>query len=455
MSQKSDSDNPFALLLARLRDRALFRDPERVRRYGAVAAAAFACLASFVGFGAVSGSVGRGGFEVGKVADRDIVAEDDVVYVDAKVTKIRTDAELRLVPAVFSIDDAVTKTALSSLLAFKKGFIDLVSEAGGKEGLALKARGRFPYLGASDLPERLADYPAPANALEQGRIVLEALMKRGVFAIPDAGLERYNPESLELRRWTDGPLVYEQVPIEKAATIRRARAASLEIARSLKLSATMAALAADISVVFARENAFFDEEQSLRRLDAAKARVEPVMRKISKGDKVIRQGFIVTTEDMDRLAALRGSETQLDPLVVVAGILLLALFGFGAVAVLGPVNTGVRLDGARYWFALAVAVGYFVAASAMDAFLPASLDYQFEAFLPTALAAMLVAILVGERFAILYVVMLASSLVLVTGFDAFVPAQAILSGLAGIILVRRAERRIDLVRAGGQLALVR
>ncbi|PKL09607.1 MAG: phosphohydrolase [Spirochaetae bacterium HGW-Spirochaetae-7] len=438
-----------------MRLRLAFRDAGKRRRFGAVAIAVALCYAAFIGFGAVSGTAGLNGYEVGKVADRDIVAERDIVYVDAKATRIRVDAERRLVPAVFSIDDSVGKSAVEAIIAFRKGFLDLASGTKTGDELALRLRGRFPDLGASDLPGRLADYPAPGNAIEQARFVLEALMHRGVFAIPDSGLEDYNPESIELRRWTDGPLVYEQVPIEKATTQRRVKAAANELAKSLKLSATMTTLAADTAAAFTHENAFFDSEQSRRRLEAAVSRVDPVMRKIAKGDKVIRQGFIVTAEDIERLAAMRGPGSRLDALYMLGGLIMLVILSVGAVSILGRADTGIKPEGPTFPFVVVMAAGDFVFASALQAFLPATMDAQFEAFLPMALLSMLAAILVGERFALLFTVLLSASLLLVTGFDAFAPAQATLSGIAGIVLVRRAEKRIDLVRAGTQLALVR
>ncbi len=454
--------NPISDRLGRAAERlsstklgASLRDPERRRRYGTVAAAAMACFAAFAGFGAFSGTARLGGFEVGKVADRDIVAEADVVYVDAKATRIRTDAELRLVSAVFSIDEAATAASVKALESFKAEFLALAADQKAKDSLSLRARGRFPALEPPDLAARLAEYPAPANAVEQGRLIHEALMGRGVLAFPETGLERFNPETVELRRWTDGPLVYEQVPVEKALTKARVKAGALAQAKSMRLSASMAALAADIAASFAEENAFFDADQSQRRLEAARSRVEPVMRKIRKGDTVIRRGFIVSADDMERLAALRGADTRFDPLYLVAGFLALAALGTGAVHVLGSSHSGARLDYAGLGFVLAVAVAYFVAANAVAAFLPPAIDPQLEAFLPTALVSMLAAILLGERFALPYTVVVAVSLVLVTGLDAFAPVQALVSGVAGLILVRRAEKRIDLVRAGGQLALVR
>lgn len=445
-----NADRPPILM----RLRAALLDDDTRHRLVAVTLAAVVCLAAFVGFGAISGTAEMGGFEAGKVADRDVVAQREVTYVDAKATRIRTDAERRLVPAVFSIDDAATRGAMESLAAFKKAFVQTASATRSAEELALRLRGKFPDLNGSTIIARLIDYPVPGTAIEQGRVVLDVLLQHGVFSFPDTGLEQYNPEAVELRRWTDGPLVYEQVPIEKATTMRRIRTAASDVARSLKLSTAMSAVVTDIVSAFARENAFFDAEQSARRLDAALARVEPVMRRIAKGERVIKQGFIVTTEDMERLSALRGSGIRISGLYVFGGAMFVMLVGLGAAALFGKANTGIRLDWSGFLFVLILGTGYFVVASMFAALLPASLHPQLQAFLPSALVSMVVAILVGERFAILFTLVTSLGVLLITGFGSFVPAEALLSGMAGIILVRRAEKRIDLVRAGAQLALV-
>ncbi len=450
MPMSPNADRPSGLL----RLRAALLDDDTRHRLFAVLVAGIACLAAFVGFGAVSGAAGMEGFEAGKVADRDIVAERDVTYVDAKATKIRTDAERQLVPAVFSIDDAATRSAMESLGAFRKAFVEVASSTTSADELALRLRGKFPDLSGSTIIARLLEYPVPGTAIEQGRIALEVLMRHGIFSFPDTGLEQYNPEAVELRRWTDGPLVYEQVPIEKATTMRRIKVAAADTAKTLKLSASMSAVVIDIVSSFARENAFFDPEQSARRLDAALSRVEPVMRRIAKGEHVIRQGFIVTTEDMERLSALRGSGIRISGLYVLGGAILILLVGLGAGALFVRANTGVRLEWTSFLFVLLLGSGYFIVSSMLVALLPASLGLQVQAFLPSALISMVVAIVIGERFSIFFTMATSLGLLLVTGFNALVPAEAFLSGIAGIILVRRAEKRIDLVRAGAQLALV-
>lgn len=439
--------DPFAA--ARRRFPFLGHGEERAKA-ACVAAALAASIAAFIGFGAVSGSAGMGGFEAGKVADHDVAADRDVIYVDVRATAIRAEAERRLVPAVFSIDETVSRGAVEALASLRKSLADLAPVAAGDE-FALRLRSRFPDLDPG-LLDRLIAYPAPAGAIDMAKRTLERLFSAGVFAVPETGLEPYNPGTVELRRFAEGPVVYEQVPIDRLTTLRRFRAVASEAVARLKLPAATAGLVIDLASAFAKENAFFDAAQSERRLEQAASRVEPVMRRIAKGEKVIRQGFIVTAEDIERLAALRGPSSRLDVRRVLGGVVALVLLTIGAAAALSSANTGRRLDLKSLAFVASMSAVYFAAAAAFDALLPARYDGQLEAFLPTALVAMLAAITLGERFALILTSALSLSLSIAVGFDAFVPVQALFAGAAGIMLVRRAERRIDLVRAGAQLA---
>ena len=412
------------------------------------------CGLAFAAFGAFGARSGSAGLEAGKVADRDVVAEVDAIYVDREATAVRAEVERRLVPAVFIVDAAITRAAVAALGEFKAAFEEFVEAGVSREELVLRLTGRFPDLAGSDLPGRLSDYPAPANAFARAADILERMQKAGIVAMPDAGLEEYHPGTIELRRWEEGPLVYEQVAMDRVVTDRTVARAALEAARALKLSPVLTQLAADLAAAFARRNAFFDAQQSERRLKAAVDGVEPVVRRIAKGDRVIRKGFIVTADDLERLAALDEEGARFDLAYALGGTALLALILFGAACLLGRANTGRRLDMPSWYLILATAAAFFVLASALAAFLPRAGDGTLPLFLPTALISMLMAILFGERFGALFTLFLALSILVAGGMDAFAFALALASGLAGVILVRRAEKRIDLIRAGVQLGAV-
>jgi putative nucleotidyltransferase with HDIG domain len=410
--------------------------------------------AAFVGFGSFSRYAGLDGFEIGKVAERDINAEAEIVYVDEHATSVRAEAERRLVPAVFVIDEALTNRAVEAFLSFKAGFLDLYATYGSREELLARLTSKFPDLAASGILARLVDYPVPSTILTQAEGLLRTVLGAGVIAIPDQGLEAYNPELLEIRRWDNGPLVYEQLALDRAVTRRTARRILEEEAQSLKLSTNLVARSVELAAAFVVENAFFDESQSSKRAEAVGARVEPVVRRIAKGEPVIRKGFIVTPAEFERLDVLRKSGLSFDSAAAASGVaLILALF-LGAAFILAGPAVNRHLDTPSFMFVVALGLTYLVGASLLSAVIPGGSPGTIAVFLPTALFAMVITILYGERFSLLYMTLLVLGFMIVSGFDALSAFHAFVSGVAAVLLVRRTEKRIDLIRAGAQLGLI-
>jgi hypothetical protein len=77
-----------------------------------------------------------------------------------------------------------------------------------------------------------------------------------------------------------------------------------------------------------------------------------------------------------------------------------------------------------------------------------------SAVFPTALAAMMITILIHYRAGILFTILLSLSTLLYTEMNVYSFLFALASGLAGTLTVRTAEKRIDLIRANFFLALL-
>jgi len=76
---------------------------------------------------------------------------------------------------------------------------------------------------------------------------------------------------------------------------------------------------------FISENVFFSSDDTAQRLEESRSRVEPVVKQIERGDRIIKKGFIVSKDDMIRLRALGLSLTKSDPSHVTGQILVLML----------------------------------------------------------------------------------------------------------------------------------
>lgn len=391
--------------------------------------------------------------EVGKVADKDIVADRELSYVDEKATALRLEAEQRLVLPIFVVDDKVGAAALSRFHDFQSLLLSLSGKPYAEESLYLRVQSDFPGLLSREDILGLARFPLRTQVFSHAEAVLRSVLAEGVAAVPATGLEPYNQDYVELRRWNEGRLEYEEIPASRLPTLRTAGALVDDAISSRKLSRPLSGYVAVLVKGFVTEDAFFDAEQSARRLDSVRKRVEPVVHTIARGERIIRKGFIIGESDFAKLSAARTALSRADwgRLAGNAG-LYLAVFAL-ALLLLSPAVSGRRLRRGEYLLAAGGAFLYFLAALGLERFAALPDALHLALLLPAALFSMIFAIIAGQRFALLYGLLLSLLALIGSGLDARPFAFALLSASAASYTVRRASSRIDLVRAGSYLAL--
>jgi putative nucleotidyltransferase with HDIG domain len=394
-----------------------------------------------------------GDIEVGKVADKDIVADRELSYVDEKATALRLEAEQRLVLPIFVVDEKAAGAALSRFRDFQNLLISLSSKSYADESLYLRVQSEFPGLLSREDILGLAHFPLRSQAFSHAEAVLRSVLSEGVVAVPSTGLEAYNQDYVELRRWSDGRLEYEEIPTSRLPTLRSSAGLVDDAIAARKLSRPLSGYVSVIVKSFVTEDAFFDADQSARRLDSVSRRVEPVMHTIARGERIVRKGFIIGEADFAKLQATRTALSRADWGRLAGNIgLFLSIFAL-ALLFLGPGISGNKLRRGEYLLAASGAFVYLAAAVALERFAALPDALHLALLLPAALFAMIFAIIVGQRFALLYGLILSLLALLASGLDARPFAFALLSASAAAYTVRKASSRIDLVRAGSYLAL--
>lgn len=417
----------------------------------AVVLSGFLATLAFVagGFGSPGGSATElREFEVGRVAERDVVADRNVSYVDEEATRLRREAQERLVPAVFRYSQETTRDALTSYSRFRTQVKGLFDGRASAEAFKLAVQAEYPGIFPKETMDGLFRNPSRERFLEYGDSLVRIIMEGGVFALPKSELDHHNPDAVEMVRKSGGRTERERVPYEKMVTLRSAKERIAEIAASGSYPSAFAALAPALVTPFVVENVFFSAEDSAARIEEERSRVEPVVKEIERGDRIIRKGYIVSKDDMTRLGAIDRSRKGTDPGrkagLVLNLSLVFALFLFLA----GPRVVGRRLSRSETYLLTALVVTYvigsvFAARPVWDNdFLPASL------FMPTALVVMLPAVLLGPRVAAAVAVGLPLASFAAGSMDVGAFFFAIASGAAGAYALQGAEKRMDLIKAG-------
>ncbi|MDR1318793.1 MAG: HDIG domain-containing protein [Treponema sp.] len=403
-----------------------------------------------------SGADGAGklrDFEAGKVADRDVAAGQSVSYIDTEATRLRMEAQDRLVPAVFRFSVSAGTDIRNSWNAFCD-FADKSLEESSSAGAAsLAVQAGYPGYFPVDTLGLFLESPGRDKFRDYGTEILDRLLEKGVFSLNGAELQNYNPDVAEVLSSSASRSEKERVPYSGMVTKDKAGEAVGRYVAGENFPEAFSASAVDILRPFVAENVFFSPNDTKQRVTEVRVRLEPVVRYIDKGKRVIRKGFIITDEDMRELRALATALPGRD-LRSAAGLVILQIFIFSLFFFLKkPLLFGRELDSSESYLLSILACLYLSGAVLAKNMFPAAENFPASIVLPTALVIMLPAIFIGPRFALVLAMALPLGAYLSGAFDFFSYLFALVSGIAASIVLNDAEKRMDLIKAGGVIAL--
>jgi putative nucleotidyltransferase with HDIG domain len=389
-------------------------------------------------------------FEVGKVAERDVIAEQSVSYIDEAATKLRLEAQYRLVPAVFTYSAEVNREALREYNQFSGFSLNLFAKRVSLETYKLKTLAEFPGFFSDEALEILFKASDQEHILKSGASLLDHFMEEGIFALPQTGLESYNPDMVELLRSSGSQIGRERVNFSRIVTLDTLHdAIDRYTADGFPLSFRL--IAFDLLKPFVKENVYFSSQDTNHRLEEAGELMEPVVKYIEPGTRIIRKGFIITEEDMTQLRALNAPSKK-DPRIII-GQFLLFLLMYGFFVFLGSVKLiGRDLKNSEIYLLSALTALYIIGAAFAKNLSFNTQYFPVSIVLPTALVVMLPSILIGAPLALVWAMVLPLGAFLSESFDVFAYVFALISGVVGSYALQGAEKRMDLVKAGLILA---
>jgi putative nucleotidyltransferase with HDIG domain len=389
-------------------------------------------------------------FEVGRVAERDIMAEQTVSYIDEQATDRSRESKERQVPAVFIYSLQVNEGIIASYNRFTAVSASFFAEPG-------RGRGSFNYFrsaletefpGSFSLSTLEALYNAPDREQmgEYGSVVLGQLLEAGIFALP-SGLKAYNPDVAELLHNYGPRTEREQIRYDRIITMDKAGDSITRFTEENGFPFSFASIAVSLLMPFLAENVFFSPEDTQQRVAEARSRAEPVVKYIERGKKVVRKGFIVTEEDIAQLRALSITDNDWDLRGFMGRVLVFLLLCALLIFLTGKRFLNRLLDPKEVYL-LCILVAVYISGSVFIQNFSIIGDFPAALFLPTAVVIMLPYILIGPRPAVIMAIVLPLAGFLAGAFDTSSYIFALTSGVAAVYTLRGAEKRIDLVKAG-------
>jgi len=437
----NDSDSP----IARLKGKLAFD-----RTTTALLAASFVITAAIVlistQFGSFLPLFRTLDYEVGSVAERDVVVERDILYTDERVTRLKREAAGKLAPPVFRVNEQIGLERLSGLDNFREMVFRLQSEESTIDTVFLKLQVEFPGILRMEQLARILDSPQPDRMFQQARGVLEPVYESGLIKLPEQDPELLSAGAIEVWRWQEGKLVKEEVFLEDV--LMRTTLLDWIRERFPDLLEEDSPAVRDLVLAFAVDNGFLDLKETENNRREAMEEVGPVQAKLVEGQVIIRRGDIISQETAAQIKALGEYSATLNLNSIAGYLLYLLIVLVFSISIFRKRFLGRRLKRNEVFFLSVTVLAYLVLAAILRRFLPPFETMPFAVVLPTAAVSILITLIVSARAGFVFSYILALLILPIAKMDVYSFLFVLLTGVAGTAVVVRAERRIDLVRAG-------
>ncbi len=391
-------------------------------------------------------------FQVGKPAPRDLYAEKDITYIDEHATALRKEAVAGLVSPVYDVNGELSARAIQRFTNFSTMFAEARMKSSSAEKVYLELQASQPGVFTFEQVETMLKVGNVLPNLNESRVVLESILERGVIA-PMEEAERTAADTIEIISTTGGETTRKIVPLASVVQLDHLVPAVEAELQNRMIEEKNHEVIVDIVTAFVEENAFYNRALTEKRKQEAVAGVSPVVSKLIRGERIAQSGMPVTEDDMKKINALARYSATVSVSRIVGSGLLVALLYILAFIFIGHFETKTELDNSKFFLVIGISVVYSVLAVLVTGTEAINLNVPISAFLPSALFAMILAILVNQRVSIVMSLVLALSLLPLDGMDPFPMLFAFFAGIVGILVVAGARKRLDLIRATVFLAL--
>lgn len=393
-------------------------------------------------------------FEVGKVADRDVIASRELSYVDENATRIRREARQRLVTAVFRYDRELSGSMMESYAEFVEFLENTMQATSSAQQFILEVQQQYPGVLEKKQMQTLFNSSDRVGILSVSQNVFKQIVNEGLTAFPDEGMEKYNQSDIELVHWKNDRQERIEVPKDSLLTWSELRTYTSNALTLMKKSSGMTDTVLLLIKPFLKENLVYQADESETKLESAVRQVVPVLVVIQKGQKIIKRGFIITEDNYAQLEALANSGVYVDIRHFVGTLLaLLALiivscyvFSFGV--------SGSKTDFRKSAMLVAAFSFIYFMVLIYSRFSIFSQPIDLAVMIPVSLVTMLITVLVDQRSGVLLSFVISFGVLIASNFAMTPAVFALFSGIAGVGVMRITGKRIDLVKSACILAIL-
>lgn len=410
-------------------------------------------ILSFSQFGSFINVLKPSDFRIGQVAERDVVMDRDLVYIDEKATNLLKETRAGLVHPVFTLRNDITLRVTEQFEAFNNTVSFSIKNGIPHQSVFLEVQKQFPGLFTENDITRILNYSKRIEVLEQAELSIQRMINKGVVSMPRNNEALSETGFIEIRRILNGLNEYEQISLSSVLTLDTfEKEIGLYYPDRTKEFLDLVNL---LVKRFLEPNAFYDIENTLKNKERARDEIEPVTVRLLKGEIILQKGFIVTEEDMEKLIAIGAYAATVNFNNLMGTTLYIILLLIISVYIFNPPITLKKISYSKIYLLLSLSVFYLLWCFVVLGVIKEPPAYPLAVYLPSACLSMLVAIIINPRVGILFTFIINLPFFVIFNNGSFYNfIFAVVSGIVGTRVVARAEKRIELIKAGVVISLV-
>ena len=385
----------------------------------------------------------RYSYELGQIAQENLISSKDITYVNTKETERRIEEVRTRVPPVFDMY-LLSETELNDKVAvfFATLQTDDTEDRTIDELFEINSLG-LSQKSFTDLVQNSEEQGYP----EKVHVLLNVLMQKGFSSMEREQLNPFSDKGLIVQKIRESGITVEKIEVDQIITADELDRTITEQINGLEVQLGRQARSTLLESVklLMQPNIRFNADESEKYLNEEISKVESVLNTIKKGAIVIRRGEEINEENYPKLRAitLHTSRFNLKAILGIGIVLLLLLL----LAVILLLDEGSAYD-LRNFFLFSGFVFFSIFYAYLITLIKTLPDYfVFGVLIPIAGIAMTAEVLFKRKFSTVLATILPILFLLISGKDSYTFMFTMGSGLVAIYAVRFAEKRSDLLRA--------
>ena len=396
-------------------------------------------------------------FKVGKVANRDIIANKDIEYVDEKATDENRNARRKTIGAIFDKNEELDEKAYKNYEVFTQDLLQIKENSQNVDEFVVNMQQR--YSNKFDIPtlERLYRNPILYNVITSSLSIYKRILETGLLDVKKEILDEYDT--------TDATIIYlykdrvEYKYIDFASLIFLHSIAdydNLDLETYIKgMLIGYPASYNDVPLIilpFINANIVYDRAETEKKVKEELAKVPLVMLKISKGEKIIERDFVIKEEDYNKLREYKSTDSFVSAKLFIGYIVYIASCFALAIFLLSKEIIGEVVEVKYLLLLLLASTLIYIELILLSRVSFISSSFSFVPFLPCVFFSILFYVLKSKRMAVVSSIIFSLVCLIASNFSLPVAIFSFFSSISGVAFTNITGKRLDLIKTACILA---